>query len=277
MVKDFIFQRQNQKKAGGNGPRLLAVLFLFLVIFLFRFSPPSFLVRGFASLSRPVLLFKNSILDRTSSFLSIFYFNSYLVAENKMLINRLASLEGVEAELRLAKQNNQSLQESFGTSTVEKNSVLTAVILKPPRFPYDTLLADGGKNEKLQVGNLVYAGEHILIGEVSQVYGETSQIKFFSSPGQVTPAVLGVKVTPVELIGIGGGNFSIKIPRGVDVLEGDSVYSSNKNHDLIGIVGMIDTAPSDSFMKGVVRVPINLFELGYVLVEKNSLLIQSPL
>ncbi|MDD5068540.1 MAG: rod shape-determining protein MreC [Candidatus Pacebacteria bacterium] len=276
MVKDFIFQKQDKNRGRKKSLWIILPVFLFFLV-LFQFLAPSFLPRIFASVTRPVLVFKNGVLKTSSDFFSVFYFKSYLIEENNSLRSELARLDGVEAQLKLKEDENQSLQDALQMVPEGKALALASIILKPPRFPYDTLLVGGGANQKFEVGNLVYAGENILVGRVGEVYSRTSKIKLFSSSGEKTEAFVGPKAIPVELLGLGGGNFEAKIPRGADVLEDDSVYISGKNHDLIGVLGAITPAATDSFIKGMVRVPVNLFELQYVSVEKNSSLIKSPL
>ncbi|MDD4989010.1 MAG: rod shape-determining protein MreC, partial [Candidatus Pacebacteria bacterium] len=256
MVKDFIFQSQTQNKGRKNRPWFILLFFLIVVTFLLKFSPPSILTRSFVFVSRPILLLKNQTLQSASDFLSIFYFKSYLVDQNKALSDKLSSLEGVQAKLKLEEDENASLKQSLSVLPERAADTFLAVILKPPSFPYDTLLADGGMNQNLEVGNLVYAGEHVLVGQVEEVYGKTSKIKFLSSPGEVTEAFIGPHALPAELQGVGGGNFEAKIPRGADVVLGDSVYIQNINRDLIGTVGTLDPVSSDSYVGGIVVSPV---------------------
>ncbi len=276
MVKDFIFQRQDDKKGKKKGPWFFVLVLFFVAVFFFKFSPPAFLSRAATFVARPVLVAKNRILESASNLLSVFYFKNYLVRENQSLHDSLFHLEGVEAQLQLEKEENNTLRELSGMLPQDKKSTLLSVILKPPRFPYDVVMVNGGKDENLEVGNLVYAGDHVLVGQVEAVYGQTSKVKFLSSPGVVTESLIGSSSLQVKLVGIGGGNFEAKIPRGADVVEGDSVFIANRDHELIGTLGTIDPVSSDSYIRGVVRVPVNIFGLSYVTVEKKSFLITSP-
>ncbi len=103
-----------------------------------------------------------------------------------------------------------------------------------------------------------------------------SKAELFSSPGQKLSAYIQNANVAVELTGVGGGNFEAKLPKALNVSEGDSVFLPGAKTMLLGIVSGTTEISNDSYEKVQILVPVNLFELSHVFVEKDSSLPLSP-
>ena len=73
-----------------------------------------------------------------------------------------------------------------------------------------------------------------------------------------------------EATGIGGGNFELTLPKEIVINEGDTVLFPSINLKIAGIVKKIEPHLSDVSQTIIVSLPINLFELRFVTVERSK-------
>ena len=160
------------------------------------------------------------------------------------------------------------------TTTAPSPYVLAAVLKRPPLAPYDELIIDIGQNDGVATGNLVYASGNVLIGRVSDTLGQTSKVALFSSPGMTYDILIGDSTTgkpiPAVAHGLGGGQFSVQVPRDVVVNVGDIVTVPSINNKTIGIVGGVITDPAQPFETILFTSLTNIYELRWALVDMNT-------
>lgn len=253
--------RQNKK--------ILVGLFLITLFFLAVFVGPvrNFTVNLGTAIFQPFLSIGNLIVNWADN-------NSYLLSdkeklskENLILKDKLIEMEVKFLAYQILEKENKELKEIL--SRPNKNEFLAArVIGRPPKSPYDILIADAGSERGIRNGMQVWAYDNILIGYVFEVFIDSSKIKLFSFPGDETSAVLFSSNSQVITIGRGDGNFEIKIPKSIEVNTGEKVVTFGSNPMLIGIIDKIEINPSDPFQKLYFRFPFNLQELKYVAIKK---------
>ena len=186
---------------------------------------------------------------------------------------KLASTTAALADRNALAQENDVLKAMLGRPQTTKR-VLGAVILRPPGIPYDTLVIDTGSNSGVSVGDTVFAGGTAAVGQVSEVYTDTSRVTLFSAPGlsydaQVAPATNPTQVIPVSLVGQGAGSFTGQIPAGSVVAEGDSVLIPGLESAFLGAIDHIDAPSGSSFETLYVAMPVNVFSVRYVEIETH--------
>ena len=157
-----------------------------------------------------------------------------------------------------------------------------AVLKRPPLAPYDELIIDLGQNDDVVVGDLVYASGNVLLGRVSDVLGQTSKVTLLSSPGETYDVLIsngnnttsisstGSKTIPAIAHGLGGGQFSVEVPRDVIASAGDIVLIPSINNKTIGVVGSVVTDPAQPFETILFTSLTNIYELRWVLVDTNT-------
>jgi hypothetical protein len=74
----------------------------------------------------------------------------------------------------------------------------------------------------------------------------------------------------LEIVGRGGGNFEMIIPRDFIILKGDEVVLPGIVPYVVGIVETIISDPRDSFTKALLVSPVNIQELKFVEVESQK-------
>ncbi|MBI1999325.1 MAG: rod shape-determining protein MreC [Parcubacteria group bacterium] len=188
-----------------------------------------------------------------------------LAEENALLREELnrATTEALLAKRRA--EENESLKEIFGRSGNRSGALLLAAVLaRPNRSPYDTFLIDVGSESGVKVGDRVFVLGDIVIGTIDVVSGSASRVKLFSSPGAVIDVLFGSERISVPARGIGGGNFEARLPRGVDIREGDIVAFPAISTDIAGVVQKVLGDPADSFQTILFKSPVNVYETEWV-------------
>ncbi len=241
-----------------------AVTLLLFFAFLLNFS---FFSSTLQTIGRPI--WKSQIMSSgiVGDIRSFFSSRSSLISENDSLKNQLNDLSAKAAVNDSLLSENESLKELLGR-TNKKNLLLAAVIERPSQSPYDTMVVDVGSANNVSVGEQVFADSSLPIGTVTDVYGNSARVILYSSSGQKVSVLLGTKNVKAEAEGQGGGNFTIKIPRGVAIQEGDRIIAPSITTAFFGTVSHIDLAPNDSFQTIYFNSPVNLNELRFVYLIK---------
>ena len=132
----------------------------------------------------------------------------------------------------------------------------------------------------LQIGDIVFALGNIPIGRVAEIYPNSSKVILFSSSGEKTQVVVsGKSDTPdadnngdvfMEVVGRGGGNFEIILPRDFTPAKGDEVVLPGINPYVLAVVETIISDPRDPFIKALLVSPVNIQEFKFVEVETSK-------
>jgi rod shape-determining protein MreC len=188
-----------------------------------------------------------------------------LQRENEILKRKI-----IEYEVKIATTdhifNENAELRSFLNSTTTKNLTLAPILKRPPFSFYDEFIIDIGKKDGLSTTSVVYADGTVPIGFVKENLGRTSKVILFSSPGQKHEVLIGPKNIPALAKGIGGGQYMIELPQGVEVKEGDFVISSSLDA-VIGKVVYVDRDMTKLFQKVLFSSLVNIYGLRWVLVE----------
>ncbi len=181
--------------------------------------------------------------------------------------------EVARARVALIGQNalraeNEELRAILGRTGTSTAPFYGRVLSKPNQSPYDILFVDLGAentNRLFRAGDRVMTSEELIVGEVAAVYGKTAKIRLFSSPGVERPVLVGENEIASLSHGQGGGNFSVNLPRSLEVKEGDPVKTNfNGELFLMGIVTRRKSDPSDAFQEVSFKNPANIYELKSV-------------
>lgn len=192
---------------------------------------------------------------------SVFNENQSLIDENQSLKNKIVDYDVLEKE-------NINLKELFNRTQNPSDFILARVLSKPNKTPYDTLVIDIGKDKTLYDGQKVFADQSLPMGEIVEIYKDTALVKLYSSPGEVTDAEIDVIGTSVELVGRGGGNFEMTIPKDLSVPNGIAVVIPGINSKVLAIVVNTISETKDPINKIILKSPINIQELKWVQILK---------
>lgn len=262
---NYLHDRRNKEKRIAFLPLVIGVVvvgLLFGIGFLYK-GTSSFLL----GISRPLWSVRDVFKNKFHSYGSYFSSKKQLQIE----IDQLRE-ENIKFKLSVVDRNalndeNSKLKEILGR-TKEVNTLLGVVIARPGQSLYDTLIVDVGNDSNLKAGARVFVEGTMVIGYVEEVYGKTAKIAMYSAPGQVSEALSSPANIPLKLIGRGGGNFEIELPRDIELPVGTSIVSSTIHPYVLGVVGDVTFDPRDPFQTVLVSLPINIQHIKFVEIEK---------
>ena len=263
----YQFTSDRGRRSVQRGRNILIVTAVVLLLFFALLLRFSFFSSVLQTVGRPIWesqIVSSGIIGDIKGFFSS---RASLISENNSLKNQLNDLSARVAVNDSLFSENESLKELLGR-TNKKNLLLATVIERPNQSPYDTMVVDVGSVNGVTVGEQVFADSSLPIGTVTDVYGGSARVILYSSSGQKVSVLLGAKNVKAEAVGQGGGNFTIKIPRGVVVAEGDRIIAPSITTAFFGTVSHIDLAPNDSFQTIYFNSSVNLNELRFVYLIK---------
>lgn len=261
----YLLDRQKRNKKIRN---IFIVIFIFAILFYFRapiFKNLSYFSQG---VLRPVFIFSTNTKTRVNNFASYFSNKNKLFLEIENLKNENLNLKANLENTKSLEDENISLKELLGRSSTEYNYILATIIAKPLVSVFDTIILDIGEDKSLVVGDLVFGEGNIPIGKISEVYAKSSKVTLFSNSGEKTSAIVSSKNISVDLIGRGGGNFEIILPRELVLEEGEVLLLPDLNNLVIAKVVSIISDERESYQKALLISPINIQELKFVQVRK---------
>ena len=240
---------------------------ILVVLFYFRIS----IFNGLSYISqiifRPVLIAGHNIGEKFKNFGSYFVSKNSLYLRNRNLQSELDAQEARILNYDSIVAENSSLKEILGRKNEKTNMILSAILSKPNQSPYDTLLIDAGAGEGIKMGDIVFALGSVPIGRVNLVYRNSSKVILFSNTGERTQAVVSGRDVFMEIIGRGGGNFEMILPRDFVLQKGDQVVMPGINPYVLAIVETIISDPRDPFTKALLASPVNIQEIKFAEVE----------
>jgi cell shape-determining protein MreC len=225
----------------------------------------SFLDSTIIALISPLWKAENTISRNLRNGSSFFKAQRALLEENMELKEKLSSIETELAFLSKDKGEVDTLLELLGRRR-DSSAILATVLIHPPQTPYDIIVIDVGSKESIILGSEVSLPEGPVLGIISEVFSSTAKVELFSTSGEETNAILERGGVPVTLVGLGGGNFRLDLPRDKEVEEGDRILSADVFSRLLAVVENISVSSTDSFKKVLAKSPANIFSLRFVFV-----------
>lgn len=242
---------------------------LAIAVLFFHFVLPGFVGRVLQFVASPIWAGEQYVGSGMSGILAGFSSNVSLSRENAALQSENQLLRAEQSNAALLSADNDRLKALLGMKNA-KPSKVGAVIERPPQAPFDSFIIDIGQDQQVQKDDLVYADGSVILGKVGEVYGSSSQVLLFSAPQVSTLVRVGTHPFDAQLVGRGGGNFEMRLPRSIAVAEGDAVTLPDANHSIVGIVGAVIADPNDSFQRLLVSTPTSIEAAQEVLVARGA-------
>ncbi|MEX0919013.1 MAG: hypothetical protein WDZ85_03595 [Candidatus Paceibacterota bacterium] len=249
------------RKTDRFRPVLLVLLFVVLYGFGSLIWPP--VSRPVLFLAGPLFSINGEARQAVIGTAQFFQSKKTLVSTNQALRQELRE---VKARAFLAEQKLNQLAVFSLHQTASPEAVVGQVVARPRFLPYDifllTLPAGGGETVRLN-DKVTWQGR-ILLGEVVQLAGDNARVKLYSSPGIRRLALVGPDKIQAVLVGRGGGNFTIDLPRGLDIPVGSVVYHALNPSLILGLVGEVVKQPENPSQVIHVRTPVNIYTLKWL-------------
>lgn len=189
-----------------------------------------------------------------------------VIKENESLKQQINSLNLQMVALQATADSRESLFKTYGRSA-SSTGVAAGVLVHPPETPYDVLVVDAGQAEGIHEGERVFLPEGVLLGTVSAVGEHEAHVTLYSSSGLKTDAVLERGGVAAVLVGQGGGNYKIDLPKDVSIKTGDRILAPGLAAELLGVVGDVETTPTDSALHAYIRSVASVSSVRYVLIK----------
>jgi cell shape-determining protein MreC len=168
-------------------------------------------------------------------------------------------------DLEIAKSENSELARRLELR--EPNYLSAAILLSPPRTPYDVLIIDRGEYDGVVPEQKVLLGNRVALGAIESVRPNQSTVKLFSTPGKKTEAIVERTGEIVELEGQGGGNFKLEVPLGFDIKDGDLILLQGLPRRLLASVAQVKSDETSSFLTVFLQLPARLLGNSPIYVE----------
>jgi len=203
-----------------------------------------------------------STLSKQSLFLKT---KKTLIDENINLQQQLLEANIKTIRYDLVYSENQVLRGIFGTTSEKR--ILGKIIARPFESPYDIIILDTGENVT-KVGDRVLGPNSTALGEIIEISGNIAKVSLYSNPNNESHTEILRTGAALDLVGRGGGNFSVTVPRDFNVVLGDIVTIPAFRSNIVARVGSIDETDADSFKKVLLSSPVNIFELSWVSISQ---------
>ncbi len=266
--KRTIFKNQTKKKRVG---KFLTVIGVMLFFYGFGSVVYPILTKPIIAGTQPLLSANNAVSRSLERVVAFFASKRYLVHDNENLRDELLKTQGALFSANTKLKNLRAI-ESFLPKGLDSGSFVIGQVMAKPRFmPYDIQLAlvPDSLNSR-QLGLKVFWSADIILGEVIQVFGNIAKIKFYSSPGVEKNVLIDnglASTTPAVMVGTGGGNFTIRLPRGLDIANHSRVFLADNPSVVIGIVGAVVKTAEKPSQIIYVKTPVNIYTLKQVLIQ----------
>ena len=236
-------------------------IFILIIFIIYFFSFPHFKIF--------IAKFSNPFFAKIN-FQNIFVNNSYLNfhnyfsgLENVSLRNKSLEqdLEDRESEIMNLKENSVTAnQVSLGPSFVE------AKILNQDYFKiYESVILNKGFVDGVAKGNEVYLYPNYFLGNIERIENDKSILSLASSHKKLLKGLLKNNLQPdlvIDLLGLGGGDFSFEIPESVVIATGTLIYLYKDTSKLIGEIIGLEKLETSLYQKVLVRGYYNLATSG---------------
>lgn len=189
-----------------------------------------------------------------------------LVAKVNELQSTLDSFTAQMSNLSLLESENKALKIELGRDP-HMRGILAHVLTVPNRSFYDTFVIDTGSVEGIRADQEVYAFNAIALGTVTSVAEHTAVVTLFSASGHETSGTAVDSDVAVTLIGRGGGEYEVRMPRDVHFEIGSTIALQSVYPAVLAEVQKIITDPRDPFQRLLAKAPVNLTALKWVVVR----------
>lgn len=260
---------KNNYKSRNRNSRLKIILIIIIIIILFFISRAGLFGGTINIIAVPLWKMSNYMSDKFSDMFSTVRSKKSLISEIRTLKEELGMTSANLLIQKVYQKENEDLKTLLGRDNDKTKNILSAVLVRPGMSPFDIMIIDIGASSDVKVGDRVLYNGSLIIGTVAEVDMKSSKVKLFSSPGEKHIALIGPKSTQVEVEGFGAGSFVAKLPRDMEIKEGDEVIMPSVSTSILGFVQKIESSVADSFQKIIFKIPINLSEIKWVEVEMN--------
>lgn len=254
------YQLQTRQKSSGKKGLSITLGIVVLVLGIY-FIFPSFFTQITLSVGKPIIKSKDALASVLSKS-EFFHSKEVLIDENTRLHKMNQDLADKLVTFDIVVSQNDELRTFLGVRS-KLNGTVVPVTMHPTESPYDILVVALSQEGNVKVGDLITNGS-IALGTITEIAGLNAKAMLYTSPGIITEGRIMKNGTPLQIKGVGGGNFVYSAPRELDIATGDLVTLSSNPDFALARVADIEETDSDSFK--VIRLTnlTNIFSLKFI-------------
>jgi len=261
----YQIRRTNQSRFGKSFFKILTIFLLiagFILTVSFFEPAHSFISDALSPLFRSGNFFYASL----GKIPDLFSDENKIIEENTRLLSEIENLRLNIVDYDSLKYENQRLREELKIRPIGK-VVSASVIAKFPQVPLDSLFIDRGTEDGINKGDLVLAGDRILIGRIAEVFRNKATVALNSFAGTVSFGSMARTDEPIEIKGAGGGNIEAKVPIDFDIVVGDKIILKDSLNYQAATVGVVEEDSSAGFKDILMSLPVDIYKINTVFIK----------
>ncbi|MEK7635009.1 MAG: rod shape-determining protein MreC [Patescibacteria group bacterium] len=262
----MIYQTRNTKKGlfdlSITKTIIVIVVVVVMILVLSSWGPVGSLTGNILS---PVFKTGNFFYDNFGQIPKYFSDKNKILEENSNLLNQIENGRIDKINYESVKYENDKLRQDLKLKPIG-DFLTTTIIAKPPQVPLDSLFLDIGTNDGVSVGDLVFAGERILIGKIVKVSGNKATAALNSFAGVISYGYIDRTLEPLEIKGNGGGGMETNVPIDFDIKIGDKIMIGGSFNSTIAVVGAIEEDRSSGFKNILMSLSVDISKINTVFI-----------
>jgi len=261
----YQIKRTNQNFFGGSFLKIFKI-FLLILSFVFVFSASGSVRSLISDITSPLFKTGNFFYEILGNIPKFFSDKNKLIEENNNLLSQVEKLHLDINDYESIKDENKKLREELKIKP-EGNFIVSSILAKSPQIPLDTLFLDRGTVDGINKGDLVLAGEKILIGKIVDVSKNKATVSLNSFAGAVSYGSVVRTGEPLEIRGVGGGSIKAQVPIDFDIIVGDKITIGGSLNLLTAIVGIVEENNSSGLKNILMSLPADISKINIVFVK----------
>lgn len=259
---------KSENKNFGKGKKILLVCLL-IAAFIFVAYVSNFANSLTSNILSPLFNMGNSFYGSLGGMTKFFSDKNKIIEDNSNLSSEIEQLRVNVADYESLKYENEQLREELKIKPTG-NFISASVTAKYPQIPLDSMFLDKGANDGINKGDLVLAGDRVLIGKVVEVSGNKSTVALNSFAGAVSYGFVARTNEPLEIDGAGGGSIKAKVPINFDIAVGDKIIVGGPLNYLAAIVGLVEENSSSGSKKILMSMPVDVSKINIVFIKSYA-------
>lgn len=262
----YLVKHTDKNPFGKSFFKILLIL-LPVIVIVFIFGSPLRSILGDAI--SPLFKTGHFFYDNLGRIPKFFSDRNSLINENTRLLDEAETLRIDIADYESIKYENQKLRQDLGIKPAG-NFISASIIARSPQIPTDSLFLDKGFSDGIKNGDIVLAGERVLIGKIVEVSGSRATAALNSFANSTSYGFVGRTSEPIEIKGAGGGNIQAKVPIDFDIVVGDKIMVASSSDYTAAIVGAVEEDQSSGFKNVLMSLPADVSKLDVVFIEPTN-------
>jgi len=257
-----------RKKNQNQTIAFVVTLLIIVLVLIFQTPVRSF----FYTISKPIQTWftqggenSSDFFEGLFSFLILERENDELRQENILLLSRIV-------ELNQLKEENEKLRSAFEFGLTEKYDLLVANVISKD-IDQDFILVD--KKEGIEPGMLVIDFSNVLVGKVSEIYGDQAKVMLITHRDMKLSAEIEGKQINGLIKGQGGKVILDLVPKEEELTRDALISTAGLGEGLergllIGRIGDIEKTDLTAFQKAEIDMFLQVSKLNEVLIILNQ-------